>query len=161
MNFDKFNQWLTLLANLGVLLGIVFLALEMRQNTEMMKAQTRDSITEKQANWYMAIATDPNAARILAITEGVEVPREVLNAENGDGIVYGFTQHAIFRLWENELYQYEMGLFDEEEFLARKAVWRSRVLNNPGTRAFWSTVRNLFSSGFREEMDSLVQAVEN
>ena len=31
MDFDKLNQWLSLCANLGVLLGIIFLAIEMNQ----------------------------------------------------------------------------------------------------------------------------------
>lgn len=30
MELQKFNQWLTLLANLGVIAGIVFLAVELR-----------------------------------------------------------------------------------------------------------------------------------
>ena len=33
MNLDKANQWLTLLANIGVVIGIVFLAFEIRTNT--------------------------------------------------------------------------------------------------------------------------------
>ena len=39
MNVDKFNSWLTLLANVGVLAGIVFLALEIKQNTQMLERQ--------------------------------------------------------------------------------------------------------------------------
>ncbi len=33
MSMDKVNKWLTLLANLGVLAGIIFLAVELQQNT--------------------------------------------------------------------------------------------------------------------------------
>ena len=53
---DRLNQWLTLLANIGVIVGIVFLAFEIQQNTEMMKAQTRDSMAAKQmqiAEWVL------------------------------------------------------------------------------------------------------------
>ena len=45
---NKLNERLTLIANLSVVVGIVFLAAEMRQNTQAIQAQTRDSITEKQ-----------------------------------------------------------------------------------------------------------------
>lgn len=34
MNIDKLNQWLTLLANIGVMAGLVFLALQVRANTQ-------------------------------------------------------------------------------------------------------------------------------
>ena len=33
MNSDKLNTWLAVLANIGVLAGVVFLAMEIRQNT--------------------------------------------------------------------------------------------------------------------------------
>jgi hypothetical protein len=39
MNIERVNRWLTLGANLGVLVGIVFLALEIRQNSEIARLQ--------------------------------------------------------------------------------------------------------------------------
>ncbi len=44
MNLEKVNQWLTLLASIGVLVGIVFLAIEMRNSSDAVTAQMRDSI---------------------------------------------------------------------------------------------------------------------
>ena len=48
MNFDKINQWLTLLANIGVVVGIIFLALEIRTNTATNRIAIR---TASQSNW--------------------------------------------------------------------------------------------------------------
>ena len=39
MNTENLNKWLTLSANLGVIAGIVFVAFELRQNSELMRAQ--------------------------------------------------------------------------------------------------------------------------
>lgn len=39
-----FNDWLTLVANLGVLLGIFFLVYEIQQNTDAIRSQTRAAI---------------------------------------------------------------------------------------------------------------------
>lgn len=41
MNVDRLNRWLTLVANIGVIAGIVFLAIELRQNNELLEAQSR------------------------------------------------------------------------------------------------------------------------
>jgi hypothetical protein len=38
---SKLERWLTLVANLSVVAGIVFLAVELQQNTEAIQAQTR------------------------------------------------------------------------------------------------------------------------
>jgi len=109
MNLEKLNTWLTLSANVGVIAGIVFLAYELGQNREMMRAQTRDSITEKLANWSLEISTDPIAAQIL-----VNGNRgEELNLETGEQAAYNLMVQSNFRLWENEWYQYQIGLFAE------------------------------------------------
>jgi hypothetical protein len=41
MEIDKLNRWLTLAANIGVIAGILFLAVELQQNNELMAAQDR------------------------------------------------------------------------------------------------------------------------
>ena len=41
MDTDRLNRWLTLVANLGVIVGIVILAIEIRQNTATQELQMR------------------------------------------------------------------------------------------------------------------------
>ena len=41
MEIDKLNRWLMLAANIGVIAGILFLAVELQQNNELMAAQDR------------------------------------------------------------------------------------------------------------------------
>jgi hypothetical protein len=41
MDSDRVTRWLTLAANIGVIVGIVFLVLEMRQNSDIATAQVR------------------------------------------------------------------------------------------------------------------------
>ncbi|MDX1405318.1 MAG: hypothetical protein R3192_12305 [Woeseiaceae bacterium] len=56
MNNDKINQWLTTIANFGVIIGIIFLVIEIRQtstqieqNTVVLQAQTLESTVEVNA----------------------------------------------------------------------------------------------------------------
>jgi len=48
MNFEKANQWLSLLANIGVVVGIIFLAMEIRTNTATNRISIRSA---SQASW--------------------------------------------------------------------------------------------------------------
>lgn len=45
MEPDRLNRWLTLGANLAVLVGLVFLVIEIKQNNDMVMAQTRSAIS--------------------------------------------------------------------------------------------------------------------
>lgn len=151
MTMDKLNQWLTLLANIGVIAGIVFLAIEIRQNTEMIQSQTRDAITEKQIavfEWW-ATSTENNRIR----KEGNEL---ALDLDSPEGDQYAWMIAGNLRLWENEWYQYQQGLFEPEEFEPRINIWR-RIVNNPGIIRVWKGgQRDAFSPEFSALIDSLI-----
>ena len=153
---DTLNSWLTLMANVGVLVGIVFLALEIQQNTEMMRAQTRDSITEKQMMLSEWIGTNEYAAKIMA--EGF--PGN-LDPDSNRYTSFVFLVGGIWREWENSLYQYRMGLFSEEEFLARRKRWVRFMRGGTGARALWADIRDTYSQDFRSEIDEIVASTGN
>ena len=52
MKIEAVNEGVSLKANIGVIASTVFLGLEMQQNTEMMRSQTRNSIVENQLSFY-------------------------------------------------------------------------------------------------------------
>ena len=56
MNSEKLSNWLGVLANFGVLVGILFLVLEMRQNQELMQVQIQQSRAELAATISMNTA---------------------------------------------------------------------------------------------------------
>lgn len=153
---SKLNQWLTLVANLSVVAGIIFLAAEMRQNTEAIQAQTRDSMTEKQMQVTEWIGTDLQTADFYrrGSTQGwgsLTDPTEFT--------AYVFLIQGYMREWENSHYQYEHGLFSEQDFQARKTAWRF-LLERQGYRDVWASARDRFSPSFRAEIDRIVAEVE-
>ena len=44
MNSSKINDWLALIANVAVVGGIVFLAIEISQNNELLRSESRQSL---------------------------------------------------------------------------------------------------------------------
>jgi len=54
MNTEKLNRWLALGANVGVLIGLILLVYEVRQNSELMQAQ----ISMERTNTNMQILAD-------------------------------------------------------------------------------------------------------
>ena len=95
----------------AIVLGLMLVAYELRQNTLTLRAQTRDSMTEKQMMFSGWIGTSEYAANVLL--RGAEGQ---LESGTPEYYSYGFLIHGIFREWENSFYQYEQGLFDKSEF---------------------------------------------
>ena len=155
MNFEKLNRLLSLLANLGVIAGIVFLAMEVQQNTSMMQAQTRDSISNKLIEWQLSIANDQYTAQTFAVGNAAD-GFESIEQE----VSYYMLVSSNFRIWENEYYQYSKGLYEEAEFAPRLVRWRKTTIeDDTDYERIWCLRREGFSEEFKEIMDSFVQEI--
>ena len=155
MKMEGLNTWLTLIANVGVLAGIVFLAVELQQNTSMMRAQTRDSITEKTLIATAPWSNSSYAADIMWRGSN----GEIASSSGPDWVTYQALVSNIFRINENEFYQHEQGLFDEAEFQGRLNIM-ARNMARVGFRTVWQRHRDDYSEKFREQMDLIAQNAE-
>ena len=64
LDYEKLNSWLAVLANLGVLIGIFFLAIELRQNNELMEAEARFNRVSASGEAYNIQSTNGELAEI-------------------------------------------------------------------------------------------------
>ena len=62
-------------------------------------------------------------------------------------------------LTENEWYQYDKGLFEEQEFAARTNNWTQLLTAFPGYKAHWEMASNNYSAGFQDYLNSLLNQV--
>jgi len=146
----KISERLAVVANLSVVVGIVLVAAELRQNTRAIQGQIRDSITEKQMTFAGWIGTNPQTADVFE--RGREGYGHLAESEMTQ---FTFLAGAMLREWENTSYQYEQGLFTEEEFSARMARWESNLVR-PGIQEYWARNQESFASRFRAQIDSIV-----
>ena len=154
-NKEDLDRWLSLLANFGVIAGIVFLAIEIRQNTEMVQSQTRDSITEKQIAIFEWFATSTENIRVREKGD-----RLGLDPGSPEESQYHWMIAGNLRLWENEWYQYQQGLFEPEEFEPRVYIWKRMINDAPGIRKVWEMQKGAYSPGFKALIDSLINEPE-
>ena len=150
MDSDKLNRWLTLGANIGVLIGIILLIVELDQNRDMMRAQTRNELARALPEVLGIPASDNALADAL------------IRADNGESLSPAETLQVAmwnelsFRYWENVHYQYRQGLYDESEFSRHKDTMRSVIERNPRLERFWCAERLLYSEPFMQFIDEML-----
>ena len=149
----KMENWVNIAASIGVLLGILFLALEIRQNTDMMRSQARDAITEKQMMFSEWVTTEPEMA--VAIVAAGEGPQAMSSEQR---TMYSYFLTGVWREWENSYYQYQRGLFDAAEFEPRTLRWRAQM-EPDAARALWAGTRLWYAPGFRAIVDGFVDEI--
>ena len=117
MNLDNLNKWLALTANLGVIAGILFLALEISQNTKAIQADIYQNRSFEFANSFEFLAESQYLlpAIVSAQDDNRQYDLEILE---------GLSELEKRRLWmyveaqmrrnDNNLYQCEIGYLDEQ-----------------------------------------------
>ena len=145
-----FGQALGILANIGVIAGIVFLAIEINQGNQLARAQTRSEVTASIASFLELLTSDAELSEMYL--RAVEDPEAVTQAES-DRIFWLLAWRM--RVWENVHFQYRNGLFDEDEFAVEREVWRVDV-NEPLFHDFHCSTRQQFSGAFMAEIEDLM-----
>jgi hypothetical protein len=150
LNSDRLNRWLTLGANIGVLIGIILLLVELAQNREMMRAQTRHEMAMGIVDMQHAVAENEQLADIMHRSSVGEklTPTERLRHRH--------RLNALLRYWEDVHYQYRLGLYDEPEFSSQREAWRGAFLSNNHLREYWCETKGRYSEKFRLELDALM-----
>ena len=150
----RFDNWTNAAASIGVILGILFLGLEIRQNTDMMRSQTRDSITEKQMMFSEWVTTEPEmAAALVAAGQSLE------NIDPEHFMMYSYFMAGVWREWENSYYQYQQGLFEAAEFEPRIVRWEN-VMQSRAARTLWTSTRAWYVPDFHARVDAFVADIE-
>lgn len=151
---SKMSNWMNFSASIAVIMGIIFLGLEIRQNTEMMRSQTRDSISEKQMMFSEWVATEIDLAVTIAKVNAGEP------LDPGERMMHAYFLAGVWREWENSHYQFQQGLFDRDEFEPRMERWRS-TMRVSAVRDSWVATRMNYSPAFRAEVDAIVAAYQS
>jgi hypothetical protein len=156
---DELNDWLQVVATIGVIASIIFLGLELRQNSDLMRAQIYQSRAETIQETFTSIQESDHIVPILvkleeAYAEGATVPAAVALLTAEEKMRAKFYVNRQIRHLDNMYYQYELGLIDEEYM----AWWASIISNNvalwyevlgediSGRESFVEEVRKIYDS---------------
>jgi len=160
---DRLNRWLTLVANVGVLVGIFLLIIEIAQNNELMQAQIEQSRSETLVAWRREVVGNESIARLLAKVEGVGgltlggLTRESIGQLNPVELVQlRMLVTSEFYDFENLYSQYERGFVSEE-------YWRERIVPTIRRRAVsWQLLYPpdgpIARRAFKDEVKRILQA---
>lgn len=152
---SKFDvgQKITILANIGVIAGIVFLAYETRQNTSALKSAGAQNIYDQIA----AInELRMNPEYVSVIQKGNEQPENLTSIER---VQYYAYVSNILHAWQNMYVQMREGAYPEESLDGWWQVLRENF-QWPGFAEFWEESGYIFSPDFRAFVAADVMSLE-
>ena len=147
------GQMITILANLGVIAGIVFLAMELRQNNNLLASQARQNILEARAAYQQNVAV--NAGGLADILQKAQ-SQELSATER-----FRLNVHwsLVLQNWESIYQEVLSGPLSESDLPV--VLWAATMSNNPDLIVFWERSKDSYSPGFNVLLEERVRALIN
>lgn len=152
MKLEKWAMIAEIVSGVAIVVSLIFLILEIRENTDATRASTRESITERVERLTLTVATNPGLAGILARDEGfarLGAAGEFTPAETMQ--LRGFLT-ALMRNTEEAFLQMKEGRLEESYFRGRLAGMVLMVSFGAG-RELYESQRGDYDDEFQELID--------
>ena len=155
MNLDRTNQWLTLAANIGVILGIVFLAWEIQQNTRSVETAAYQDLIARIVDLNEEVATNSELAKIILDA------RTKTELTDEQYLRYFAYIASLLRHADMAYFQFEQGLISKTRLDSATAPLRSQMRTNHAKR-IWNSMKeqSSFSREFVDYIDEFIMAGE-
>lgn len=146
MNWEAIGAVGEVVGAAGVIASLVYLSIQIRQNTQSTMAATYQQATSGLRALSWGMASTPDLGLIFA--KG----RQGAPLTDEEAARFHWACLAAFRTYENIFYQYERGVLEER-------VWRGvqeamvQMFWHPGVQDWWKPRRSLFDAAFRRLMD--------
>ncbi len=142
MKTSVLTEWLSLAANLGVIAGIVFLGIEIQQNTAVTRSAASQEISNASVEFFMRVAENSDLARVVMVA--TEDPSKLSEVEITQ---YEYLTGAVFMIMEGAYKQYRLGFLPKAGWEPYEELIKG-FLSNPISRTWWVNSKTVFSPGF-------------
>ena len=143
-------QIISLLANVGVVLGLVFLGVEVYQSNQMNRTNAWNNLIQTGIDFNDGIAQNSDLAEILAKSNNDE------SLTDAEAIrLRAFTAASMQRVWL-DYQQINTGIISPEELQTRIPRFQTLLVRFPVVRRLWEQTRDGYSADFQRFVDACV-----
>jgi hypothetical protein len=153
MNWTAIGAIGEILGAAGVIITLVYLARQVRQNTRATRLSTAQSIATAARDWNRPLLQDPELAWTFQV--GTEDPTQLDEKEQARFIELCF---SLFRMFEDAHYQYHSGALDPSVWKGYEKLYAAYA-KAPGFQAYWKERRDTFRPEFRAFIEEYPEPV--
>ncbi len=155
MNWEAIGAVGEIVGALAVIATLVYLAVQIRQNTASVKAAAMDAAVTHVSNIRQSIFENEQVAEIY-----VEGGRDPEKLDEAALVRYRLLIHNILMSISNIHAQAELTGLSMTNWESQKPIIR-RIVGTPGGRWFWVNYRLDFEESYRREVDNLLDDEES
>lgn len=135
---------------LAVVVSLVYVGFQIRQNTAAVRSATAQSVHENYAVWYASYASDPVLTQIAV--DGLRDYRSLSETQRAQFIAVFM---AFLSYSQNAFHQWQKGSLSHQLWVG----WELLIMNlvsSPGGREFWNERGYIFSGDFGSHVENQI-----
>jgi len=144
----KMDKWLTLLTNAAVIASLLFLALELRQNNELMQLEARNAMSDARRELVLA---NMNNDKLILARRKAELGEELSWEEQRRITMYFF---AVFRNWQDHFFSFQSGAYTEQQMASEAQSWHRSIRNAEHILLEWEQQKAEFAPAFVDYIEA-------
>jgi hypothetical protein len=152
MNLQDLASIAEIVGGFAVLATLVYLVIELRDNTRVLKATATNDTTLIWSEWNTMMSQHPD--RVL-FARSMDPKESLENFDPTEQVTLDFLGRGVLQKWAAGFYQYEAGILDAEQW-DNWISWCHSMLALPVWAAWWSDERKapVHSQRFLAAVDS-------
>lgn len=138
------------LGGVAILISLVFVIIQLRENTKATRSATATATIDTMTNWYAAMGTNGEASasffRFLANPDSMTKEEQLQHI---------FNFHGLFLAFQNSYYLSLEGTLDNRIPKSLMQVIYG-VKDQPGFKLYWRSRKDIFFEEYRDYVDALL-----
>ena len=149
MSLDDLGNIGELVAAIGVIASLIYLAVQIRQNTRSVRASTYHSVNRSAREAEMAVAGSETLAHTFR--KGVREPESLTGDER---LRFDLTMRTTVGWYEDVFFQYRQGMLTRDFWEVRRRGLLD-LIQQPGASSWWAKNSRLYTDSFVSEIGRL------
>ena len=151
-NWTKWSSIAEIISSIAILITLIYLSVQTKQNNELLRAQALSSLSENQAGYGLLLATDEEFSSFIARLGGFEsrIPGYEDIPPGETARLFGLGSY-IFANWNQEYIEYINGRIE-----LPVNAYRAVVETYPFLPVIWSSMKTNYSEEFQRFLDDNV-----
>ena len=155
MNWEAIGAVGEILGAIAVLVTLLYLAAQIRQNSQFVKAATYHSTMRARNEFNFAVATTPELSALLIRAGDKGITLDADERQRFNSLMWGF-----FNLFEDSVVQHDNGLLTPETWEPTRWAMAD-MLKSSGVRDWVSRNRAGLTAALQAEITSLIAPTED
>jgi hypothetical protein len=155
MKSDRLEFWVSMVANVAILTGLLLVFFELRHNTLATQADLHLQFLNYGRDHAELLVGDENEKLADIVFRGETDPDALTPIE-----MEKFLLFTAWRMgaWETTFINHDEGLLGGRHFEAANAWYAGLLRRGPGYRVWWESSRHGYDQGFKQHVDHAFEA---